>query len=304
MRARIAVSILILSGLATLSSPGPTAAGPWGLAHGEWYSSLECSVFRSITERDASGVRVGSGRVVEQRALGLVNEVAWKKHTTIVFALPALSVTRRDARAQGTATGFQDVRLGMRYNLMDGASAMAVEAMWSAPAGYNRHLDSLGLQLGDGLQELSASLALGTGMFKRGFIEGSFGYGYRYLAIGQRDKGPVVAGDPHTAKYQWSDHLLASADVGLWVRPSLLIGGRYRGSLALSNGPLAKESDAHLVGPIALCRVDDRLDVLAGSWTTASGTNSIHFDQFYVGVAFHKTKLNRLQGFLGSKQAP
>jgi hypothetical protein len=304
MRARIAVPILVLSGLAALSCPCPAGAGPWGLAHGEWYSTLECSVFRSSTVYDAGSNRVESGRIVEQRALGVLNEVGWTKRTTMMFALPALSVTQRDARGQGTATGFQDARLGLRYNLTNGPSAMAVEVVWSGPAGYNSHLDSLGLHLGDGLQELSAGLALGTGMFGRGFIEGSLGYGYRYLAIGKRDKGPVVAGDPHTAKYRWADHLLASADLGLWVRPSLLIGGRYRGSLSLSNGPMAAETNVHLAGPVALYRVDDRLDVLAGSWSTAAGKNTLHFDQVYVGMAFHKTKLNRLQGFLGNTQAP
>ncbi|MEK7824260.1 MAG: hypothetical protein AAB290_04370 [Candidatus Eisenbacteria bacterium] len=304
MSARIALPTLVLAALAALSLPCPAAAGPWGLAPGESYVNLEGSTFTASSFHFASGFRADTGLVVEQRALGFSNEIGWKKRITIVFALPAVSVTRRDARVQGTATGFQDARLGMRYNLMNGPTAVAVEAGWSAPAGYNRHLDSLGFQLGDGLQELSAGVALGTGIFGRGFIQGSLGYGYRYLAIGKRDKGPVVPGDLHPAKYLWAGHLLASADLGLWVRPSLLVGGRYRGRLSLSSGPLVQETDAHLAGPVLLYRVDDRLDVFAGSWSTASGRNTLHFNQVYVGMAFHKTKLNRLQGFLGGKQAP
>jgi hypothetical protein len=55
---------------------------------------------------------------------------------------------------------------------------------------------------------------------------------------------------------------------------------------------------------MVLYRVDDHLDVKAGSWSTASGKNVLHYDQFYVGVAFHQSKLNRLQGFSGSTKNP
>lgn len=304
MSARIALPSLLLAALAALSLSLPATAGPWGLAPGEWYSNLEGSTFTANTFHPAGGGRADTGLVVEQRALGSLNEIGWKKRVTLLFALPALSVTRRDANVQGTATGFQDVRVGMRYNLVNGPTALAIEAQWSGPAGYNRHLDSLGVRLGDGLQELSAGMAVGAGLLGRGFIQGSIGYGYRYLTLGGRDKGPVAAGDLKTGKYQWADQLIASADLALWVRPSILVGGRYRGRLGLSSGPLVQESDAHLAGPLLLYRVDDRLDVFAGSWSTASGKNTLHVDQVYVGMAFHKTTLNRQQGFLGNKQSP
>src|SRR5262249_13385627 len=155
-------------------------------------------------------------------------ELGWKKRASLVFGLPAMSVTRRDAGVEGTATGFQDVLLGLRYNLLNGVKAVAIEIDWNAPAGYNRNLDSLGLHLGDGLQELSAGLGLGTAVMGRGFVQGSIGYGYRYLGLGKRDAGPVVAGDRKIAKYTWADQLIASGDLALWVRPSLLVGARYR----------------------------------------------------------------------------
>jgi hypothetical protein len=302
MSARIALPTLILAALAAL--PRPADAGPWGLAHGEWYSNFEGSAFSAHTFHLASGFRADTGLVVEQRALSSTSEIGWKHRITLVFSLPALSVTRRDAGLQGTATGFQDVQLGARWNLINGPTAAALEIDWSAPAGYNRHLDSLGYHLGDGLQELSGGLALGTGVLGRGFLQGSLGYGRRYLGIAERAKGPVVAGDPHPAKYLWADHLLASADLGLWVRPSLLVGGRYRGQLSLSSGAMVQETDAHLAGAVLLYRVDDRLDVFAGSWSTVSGKNTLHIDEGYVGMAFHKTTLHRLQGFLGSKPSP
>jgi hypothetical protein len=98
--------------------------------------------------------------------------------------------------------------------------------------------------------------------------------------------------------------VLASADLGLWVGPSLLVGGRYRGKLSVGSGLLVEESDTHLAGAVLLYRVDDRLDMFAGFWSTASARYSLHYDQVYLGLAFHNTKLNRLQGFLGGKQAP
>lgn len=304
MSARIALPTLVLAVSVALLMPRTVGAGPWGLGKGESFSSIEGSMFSTSADYDDNGIRAHRGRVVEQRALRSYNEIGWKRNLTIVFALPAMSVTRRDAQVQGTATGFQDVLLGVRYNIRNGPDAIAVEAEWSTPAGYNRHLDSLGLQLGDGLQQLSAGGAGGTSFSGRGFFQWSLGHSYRFLAIGKKDNGRVMSGDLHPAKYVWAHHMLASADLGLWVGPSLLVGGRYRGQMSWGSGPLVQETDAHLAGAVLLYRVDDRLDMFAGSWSTAAGKNTLHFDQVYVGVAFHKTKLNRLQGFLGGKQAP
>jgi len=302
MSARIALPTLVLAVLTALTLVRPAAAGPWGLAPGEWYANLEGSTFTANTFHPDGG-RADTGLVVEERALRTVVEVGWE-NLTLVFGLPVLSVTRRDARVQGTATGFQDVQVGMRYNLKNGATAAALELAWSGPSGYNRHLDTLGIRLGDGLQELSAQVQVGSAIAGRGFVEGSFGYAYRYLGIAKRDKGPFVSGEPGSAKYLWSDRLHASADFGIWIGHSLLAGGRYRGVKTLSNGALAAKSDVHLAGAILLYRVDDRLDMFAGSWSTATGKHTFHYDQVYLGLAFHRNKLNRLQGFLGGTQAP
>jgi len=303
MSARIALPTLIIAALAAFTLVPPAAAGPWGLAPGEWHANLETSTFTASTFH-ADGFRADTGLIVEERALRTVVEVGWKKRASLVFGLPLLSVTRRDARVQGTATGFQDVLIGVRYNLKNGSSAAALELDWNGPSGYNRNLDSLGIRLGDGLQELSAQLQIGSALAGRGFIEGSLGYGYRYLGIGKRDKGAFVPGDSASAKYVWSDRLHASADVGIWLGSSWLAGGRYRGVMTLSNGALVPKSDVHLAGVVLLYRLDDRLDMFAGSWSTASGKHTLHYDQVYLGFAFHRTRLNRLQGFLGTTQAP
>lgn len=303
MRTRIALATLVVAVLTALTSARPAAAGPWGLAPGEWYANLEAGTFTANTFHPDGG-RADTGLVVEERALRTVVEVGWKNRASLVFGVPVMSVTRRDARVQGTATGFQDVTVGMRVHLKNGASAVAVELDWTGPSGYNRKLDSLGVRLGDGLQELAAQLQFGAPIAGRAFVQGSIGYGYRYLGIGKRETGPFVPGDPRTAKYLWADRLNASADLGIWLGRSLLAGGRYRGLKTLSNGALMPETDAHLAGPIVLYRVDDRLDMFAGSWSTATGKNTLHVDQVYLGFAFHRTKLNRLQGFLGGAQPP
>jgi len=302
MSARIALPTLVLAVLTALTLDRPAAAGPWGLAPGEWYANVEGSTFTSNTFHPDGG-RADTGLVVEERALRTMVEVGWKK-VTLEFGLPVLSVTRRDARIQGTTTGFQDLLVGMRYNLMNGATAAAVQLAWNGPAGYNRHLDTLGFRLGDGLQELSAQVHVGSAIGGRGFIEGSLGYGYRFLGIGKRDKGAFVPGQPGSSKYLWSDRVHASADLGFWLGSSLLAGGRYRGLKTISNGALAPKTDVHLAGPILLYRLDDRLDMFAGAWSTATGKHTLHYDQVYLGLAFHRNKLNRLQGFLGGTQAP
>jgi hypothetical protein len=303
MSARITLPTLVLAVSTVLSLAPPASAGPWGLAPGEWYANLEGSTFTANTFHGATA-RADTGLIVEERAIRATIEVGWKKNLSLVFGLPVLSVTRRDARVQGTATGFQDVLLGMRYNLANGASALAVELDWNGPSGYNRNLDTLGIRLGEGLQELSARVAFGTAIAGRGFVEGSLGYGYRYLGIAERDQGAAVPGDPRPARHLWSDRLHASADVGLWLGSSWLAGGRYRGLMTLSHGALAPDTDVHLAGPILLYRVDDRLDMFAGSWSTASGKHTFHYDQVYLGLAFHRTRLDRLKGYLGAATAP
>ena len=303
MSARFALPTLLIALLTALTPVRPAAAGPWGLARGEWAANLEGSTFTANTFH-AVGFRADTGLIVEERAVRATVELGWKRNLTVVLGLPAVSVTRRSANIQGTATGFQDALIGLRYNIANTSTAAAFEIDWNTPSGYNRNLDSLGVRLGDGLQELSGRLMLGAALGRRGFVEGSLGYGYRYLGIAKRDQRPVAPGDRSLAKYLWSDRLHASADVGIWLGPSLLAGGRYRGVKTLSNGALAPEASAHLASPILVYRVDDRLDMFAGSWSTASGRNTLHYDQVYLGLSFRNTKLHRLQGYLGGAQAP
>ncbi|MDQ1693791.1 MAG: hypothetical protein QOH85_1326, partial [Acidobacteriaceae bacterium] len=51
-------------------------------------------------------------------------------------------------------------------------------------------------------------------------------------------------------------------------------------------------------------RVDDRIDVVASSSHTFSAKNTLHADEVRFGFTFKATRLNRLQGYLGSTQHP
>jgi len=46
------------------------------------------------------------------------------------------------------------------------------------------------------------------------------------------------------------------------------------------------------------------MDLFAGSLSTFSASNQLHYDEIQVGFAFRQTKLNRLQGYSGGMAAP
>jgi hypothetical protein len=322
MRARSASFRLLLAALAVpLFASSAGAAGAWSVGKGEWFSTIEGSVFSAPTFHDSDGVRLNAPFTTEQRALRATTEIGWKDRISVLISLPAMSVTRHDRanRAAATATGLQDLMLGLRYALARGGAGATVQLDYTAPLGYNRTLDSLGLRLGegvgftdanryvhvnDGLQQLALRAHLGAGFANRVFLQASAGYATRYHSFGKRDEGPVAAGEPRPGKWIWADQLQTGADLGVWIAGPWLLGGRYRGVTTVSNGPLVPEIAQHLAGPVLLYRLDDGLDMIAGSWSTASGRNVLHYDQIYVGVAFRQSKLNRLQGFSGTTRAP
>lgn len=272
------------------------AAGPWALAPGEYFTELRGSFFSSGSYYDNDGNRVQAGGLYEQRGLASYTELGWKKRLSVQMSLPALSNTVRDeAGPTATSSGFGDVHFGLRYSLRNGPGAAAIQFGWTAPSGYNSHLSP---GLGSGLQRLAASLEVGQPLGKRGFVQAGAGYAYDFLSVGARstDTSDVAS------KRKWADHVLANAAVGLWMG-RLLVSGQYEGELASKSG-FDTETTAHAAGPRFTYRVDERLDAFAGSWHTPGGKNVLHVDQYYAGVAFKLTKLNRLQGFLGGDKRP
>jgi hypothetical protein len=265
--------------------PSTAFAGAWLLPPGDWASDIRGTFFNADTYRNADGDRVplAGGGALEQRSMSAWNEFGWKKSLSVFVAMPYVSTTRRFAGESRlpAQTVLGDMQLGARYAIKGGATALALNATWKAPLGYNREIQPAP---GTGQQDVAGTLAFGAPIGGRGFIEAEAGYRYRFEAP--------------------ADQLIASAGAGFWFG-HLLIGGRYEGAAAAGDGetPADKVSE-HLAGPVVLYRIDDSIDLSAGSLHTAAGENALHADRVYVALTLKRSGLNRLQGFLGNAQQP
>jgi hypothetical protein len=314
MSARTKVPSLLLAALAAFVITPVAQAGAWLLAPGETYTSLQTSVFSADRWRGANDLQptIDGGGLYEVRNVTASGELGWKKGRSFFYSLPFSSVTRRTGEAGGynrTETGLSDLTLGVRVKLSQKKSALSLDLGWKAPLGYARDFaprDSRGRRLtvtgavgdssvpaaaqyaptrGDGQQDLFGTLNYGTPLGKRGFLDLAGGYRYRFEAP--------------------ADQAILRADLGWWLGSRLMVGGRYAGDLAVGDGDTPGDKvTRHLVGPMLLLRVDDKCDVFAGSFHTAAGENVLHVDQFYVGLAFKVTQLDRLQGWMGSLRRP
>ena len=155
-----------------------------------------------------------------------------------------MSVTRQFGQAHQavnpvpTATGLADALGGFKWRLANGRTGAALELDWKPPLGYERNrffshadsasagdlhgdgdsldvnkLDQLGSPvLGDGQNDVTVSLQLGTAIGSRTFVEGMGGYRYRF----------------ETA---FDDQIVLGGDVGFWLTRSVMLGGRYRGEM-------------------------------------------------------------------------
>ena len=151
---------LALSGLGSHAH-----AGPWIPAPGEYYSEL--SGFRGVADTyyDAEGTRypMRGGTVFERRSLGAYTELGWKRRLAFIVSAPVVSLTHRINTFSRTETGLGDALIGFRLALATGARALALEADWQAPLGYQANdrrelgatLDSVP-SLGSGRQEASS----------------------------------------------------------------------------------------------------------------------------------------------------
>ena len=290
-------------------------AGPWSLAPGEFYTELRGGWFSADTYHDPDGGRLflAGGGLWEQRSLTSHTEFGWKPRLNFVFGIPILSVSRTldpDRRDLFTQTGLGDAQIGLRYKIFSGPAAAAFQVDWKAPLSYERsgflsHADSVAAGdasgdgdsldanvarqlgspvLGDGQQDVTFSLLYGGPLTKSGFFQVSGGYKYRF----EKPK----------------DQIVLAADVGYWVTSSIFLAGRYQGEMAGNGARPTDEPDVQRVGPWLVYRIDDHMDLFAGSLSTFSANNTLHTDEIQVGFAFRHTKLDRLQGFLGGMAAP
>jgi hypothetical protein len=300
----------LLASILTLLGCGTARASAWVLAPGEFYSEVRGSYASSKNFFDATGERpgLGGGGSFDTRSMRWSSELGWKKRMSFRIDLPFRSVSRQYAAdAEFTTTGLSDLVVGVKYRIMNGLS---LEADWKAPLGYNRSLYPALLDsaetggshapqghtralyypgFGDGRQDIAGMLQFGTAIRPlQAFFE--VGGGYRKRIDGF--KGDL---EPQ-------DEVLASADLGWWIGHSVMLAGNYLGRFESSSARFPVKE--HRVGPEILYRVDDGIDVFAGSFHTASGENVLHTDQYYVGVAAKKSGLDRLKGFLGSTKRP
>lgn len=299
-------------------TPTPGSADAWVPAPKEFANEVRFSVFSARDFHGADGGRraLAGGGNTEERQLTSWNEYGWGKNTSAVIAIPLVSATRTFSDGSSfTTTGAGDLYLGLRHRLAGGArSVLSIEAGWKAPLGYDgvvrrtraalaaddttvaRDLvpaDSANAvrqlappRLGQGQQDVQGLLLFGLTMPGwRSFFEAAAGYRYRF-------------DDP-------SDQILLGGDLGLWITDRLLLSGHYAGTIALNEDDLDADGyQEQLVGPRLTVRVDDGLDMFAGSMHTPGAENAPHKDLFYVGFTMKQTGLDRFQGFLGGTKKP
>ena len=305
-------------------------ASPWALQPGNFYSELSGSFYSTQTfYRNHDEAREQLYGRLEQRALRSHNEFGWKKWATMWIDVPFVSRTFvPDVGTASTSTGLGDLDFGLRIPILTGNLPVALELGWVAPLGTNRALfpgtsGSGGLHgysirerssavlrdsslfFSQGLQSLSASLELGGALGGRSYWTLGGGYRTTFLSAGKRkvnDRYADFAVGGATLGLWMSDHLLVSGGAsGVW---QVSQGGAYdrHGPIPDPNGP-DLQTVSMLVGPRFTYRIDDKMDVFAGSWHTPAGRNVLHQDQFYAGIAWKHTGLDRLAGALGGTKA-
>ncbi len=312
--AMVACSAISATAAPLASLANTPAGGPWSLAPGEYYTELSGSTFRTGSSFDNGGVRKYFPGEKQQTGLQSYTELGWTKRFSFQLSIPLVTNTARGADGIGVSnTGLGDLGLGLRYRITNGSTATSIQFRWEAPLGYNARLDP---PLGDGLQKLSATMQFGLpGPVGRSFLQCSAGYRYEYL---EPDRKAYVAwtysaDSPTPPSHDWADFATFGGAAACWTgRLQVAYLGAIdvplntgRGAITDPHGtsykPLVREL-AH--GPRLTYRTDNRIDTFAGCWLTSAGKNTLCFTEYYVGLAWKSTKLNRLQGFLGGDARP
>lgn len=292
---------------AALSIPSVVCASPFVLQPGEYHSSLTGSVFSSHTWLNADGDRQQLDATLEERTLVSRTEFGWRKGASLWLELPMVSRTWVDSGDDVTSTGLGELGFGTRIALLKGTTPVALSLGWTAPLGANRHLVPGttggtafdGSTFGDtpagaafpnafwdaGLQSLSASLALGMRLGGRAALRLDGGYRTRYLSISDRDSAALYA-----------DHLTFGAELDVRVSERVLLTGTYRTESVLdqsdgydrilSPDDTEFESKRSTFAPRLTYRVDDRMDVVAGSEHTIGGAWTPHENRFHFGLVW------------------
>ena len=304
---------------AALTLPSPAGATPWVLKPGEFYSELTGSLFSANSFFNSDRDRPSLGGKLDERELTSFTELGWKKQASFWIGVPLVS--RGFTRFSGgtsTSTGLGDLDLGVRFRIRGGTTPASVSFGWTAPLGANRKLfpgiggdggtdpgsyppyspsnaSDTSLYFNQGLQSLRAGLDFGGRAWKRSFWTAGGEFRYRFLEFGN------TGVNSHNARF-----LGGNASLGWWLYPNLLVSGFFQGEWLTSQ---SENYDRHLsydldptrmlIGPRLTWRVDDRMDVLAGSWHVLRGENVLHYDEYYFGIAWRQSSLSRYAGAYG-----
>jgi hypothetical protein len=310
---------------ATLTLASPTRAGypanttPWVLKPGEFYSELFGSVYAANTFLDDDHNRPPLNGKLDERALVSYNELGWKKRASVWLAVPIEN--RGFTRFTGgtsTSTGLGDIDLGVRMRLKGGTAPASLAFGWTAPLGANRKLfpglggdggtdptayppyslsnaSDTSLYFNQGLQSLRVAADLGGRAWKGAFWTAGGEWRYRFLEFLSTKQSS------HNARFIGAD-----ASLGWWVQRSLLLTGMFQGEWLTSqsqnydrNLSSDRKPKRLLAGVRATWRVDDRMDVFAGSSHVARGRDVIHYDQYYFGIGWRQSSLSRYAGAYG-----
>ena len=316
--------------LATLSIASAASSSPWVIKPGEFYSELSGSFYSANSFYDEDGHRPSLGARLDERVVRSMNEFGWKKRVSVWIGLPfvnrGFTPYGGPKGATFTSTGLGDLDLGLRLALHRGNSPVALSLGWTAPTGGNRRLypgvsgeggldpthvptspasnsADTSLFFDAGLQSLSAALELGGAAGRRAYWTLGGAYRYRFLEFAEADEDSAGI----TTKFRHNAYLFGgAAELGFWLRPQLLVTGMFQGEWAISQSKiydgdalLDLKSKTMLAGPRFTYRVDDRMDVFGGSWHSIAGRHTLHHDQYYCGIAWKQTGLDRLAGALG-----
>jgi hypothetical protein len=295
--ATIVLRAIPATAASTLSLAYSPDTSPWSLAPGEYYTELSGSSFAATSYYDAEATRLALGDRYQSRAFRSYSELGWKKRMSVQLSLPLVTNSwRMTPPSDAVNSGLEDFGFGLRYRLSNGRTASSLQARWEAPAGYDSRLLPA---VGDGLQKLSLSWQLGRAMGTSSFAEVGVGGRYEFRSLSGRGAADKTYGEPApvTRTQNWAEHVTLHAAYARWVG-RVMVAGTYEGAFNVSTGRPYKIAEQG-VGPRITYRVDERLDTFAGSWHTPWGRNTLHFDEYYAGIAWRLTKLNRLQGFHG-----
>lgn len=302
------------------------AASPWGLAPGEFYSELSGSFHSSQTFFNDAEVREWLGGRLEERVVRSHNEFGWRKWATLTLDMPFVSRTFAPATGvASTSTGLGDAGLGLRVPMHIATMPLAVSLGVQLPLGTNRALfpgssGDGGLNGGilvarngvpiqdtstffsQGLTTAALGLEVGGAVGKRAYWTAGAGIRTTFLSIASRDSAD-----------RYADFVNASIGLGYWLTNSVLLSGEYLGEWQTDQGSgydrvtlpggAELESNRMLAGPRLTYRLDEKMDVFAGSWHTPGGRNVLHHDLYYCGIAWKHTGLDRLAGALGGTKA-